>query len=71
MRKGEHASSPGFLVCVMGSDLSLQQGDLLGEQLDHVLLPKGCGEQEAEGGACGGEQAGQNQTLPRPEYGSS
>lgn len=53
------------------ADLSLQQGDLVGEQLDHVLLSKGGGKQEAERGASGGEQAGQSQTLPRPEYGTS
>lgn len=53
------------------ADLSLQQGDLVGKQLDHVLLSEGGGKQKAEGGACGGEQAGQNQTLPWPKNGTS
>lgn len=61
---------PRSLQRVRVTDLPLQQGDLLREQLDHVLLPKGGGKHEAERGACGGEQAGQNQTLPRPEYGT-
>lgn len=68
MRRAEDAGS----CSVRGvADLSLQQGDLLGEHLDHVLLSKGSGKQEAERGACGGEQAGQNQTLPWPEDGTS
>lgn len=74
MRKAERASrtckQPRFLECMRVADLSLQQGDLLGEQLDHVLLSKGGSKQEAERGACGGEQAGQNQTLPWPKYGT-
>lgn len=68
MKRAEHAGSWSARGV---ADLSLQQGDLLREQLDHVLLSKCSGKQEAERGACGGEQAGQNQTLPWPEYGSS
>lgn len=71
MRKAEHASGPGSYSACGVTDLSLQQGDLVGEQLDNVLLSKGGGKQEAERGAGGGEQAGQSQTLPRPEYGTS
>lgn len=52
----------------VSSCLLLQQCHLLGEELHHVFLPKGGREQVAEGGASGGEQAGQHQTLPRPEY---
>lgn len=71
MRKAEDASSPGSSGAGGVADLSLQQGDLLREQLDHLLLSKGSSKQEAERGACGGEQAGQNQTLPWPENGTS
>lgn len=48
--------------------LSLQQSHLVGEELHHVFLSKGGREQVAEGGAGGGEQAGQHQALPGPEY---
>lgn len=48
--------------------LSVQQGHLLWEDLNHVLLSKRGGEQEAECGTNSGEQAGQDQTLPGPEY---
>ena len=47
--------------------LTLQQGYFVREEADDVLLPKGGGEQVAEGGARGGQQAGQGQTLPGPE----
>lgn len=70
MRQAETWKQPRFLQSTGVADLPLQQGDLLREQLDHILLSKGSSKQETERGACGGEQAGQNQTLPRPEYGT-
>lgn len=51
--------------------LPLQQVHFIREELNHMLLPKRSGEQVAERGARRGEQAGQHQTLPGPEYGTS
>ena len=47
--------------------LSLQQGHFVREEADDMLLPESGGEQVAEGGARGGQEAGQGQTLPGPK----
>lgn len=55
-------------VLVLLAHLPLQQRHFIREEMSHILLSKDRGEQEAECRAGCGEQTGQYQTLPGPEY---